>query len=425
MDERYEIPGALVRDRTVSVPLHWSTDDGAGIDVFVRELVHPEKRDRDLPLLLFLQGGPGGKSPRPTRGGWIPRALQDFRVVLLDQRGTGRSSRITGAAVERLADAEAAADHLLAFRADSIVADAEHVRATLYGGRRWTTLGQSYGGFVTLTYLSRAPHGLDRCLITGGLPSLRPDARELYRRTYPRVAAKVRRFYERYPLDVARIGAVADRVAAGPVHLPDGDRLTVRRLQTLGQLLGAQAGPEELHWLFEEALDDGSPSGLSDTFLDQVARRTSFWDNPLYAALHESIYASGAGATAWAAEAERGSEFDGDVRPLPFTGEMIYPWMFDEIASLRPFAPAAHALAAREDLPELYDRARLAANEVPVDAAVYFDDMYVDADLSLETAHARGQRPHLGDQRVRARRPAHRRRARPAARPPAPMTRHR
>jgi pimeloyl-ACP methyl ester carboxylesterase len=390
MDERYEIPGALVHDRSVTVPLHRHGDDGATISVFVRELVDPARRDADLPLLLFLQGGPGGKSPRPTRGGWLPRALRDFRVVLLDQRGTGRSSRITGASMQRFDDSRAAAAHLLAFRADSIVADAEHVRATLYGGRRWTTLGQSYGGFVTLTYLSTAPEALDRCLITGGLPSLRPDARELYRGTYPGVAGKVRRFYERYPADVARIGAVADRVAAGPVLLPDGDRLSVRRLQTLGQLLGAQAGPEELHWLFEEALDDGATTGLSDTFLDQVARRTSFWDNPLYAALHESIYASGPGATGWAAEAERGPEFDGDRRPLPFTGEMIYPWMFDEIASLRPFAAAAHALAGCADLSPLYDPQRLAANEVPVDAAVYFDDMYVDAGLSLETAAAVG-----------------------------------
>jgi proline iminopeptidase len=311
-------------------------------------------------------------------------------VVLLDQRGTGRSSRVTGATMQRFADPRAAAEHLLAFRADSIVADAEHVRATLYGGRRWTTLGQSYGGFLTLTYLSLAPHALERCLITGGLPALRPDARELYRRTHPRVAGKVRRFYERHPGDVARIGAVADRLAAAEVLLPDGDVLSVRRLQTVGQVLGTQAGPEELHWLFDEALDDGTATGLSDTFLDQVARRTSFWDNPLYAALHESIYASGATPTGWAAEAERGPEFDGDRRPLPFTGEMIYPWMFDEIASLRPFGPAAHALTERGDFPPLYDPARLAANDVPVDAAVYFDDMYVDAGLSLETAAAVG-----------------------------------
>ncbi|RBY92846.1 alpha/beta fold hydrolase [Blastococcus sp. TF02A-30] len=384
---RYEIPGALVTDRSVPVPLWWGSDDGAATEVFVRELVHPDRRDADLPLLLFLQGGPGGRSPRPTRGGWIERALRDFRVVLLDQRGTGRSSRVTARRIAAFDDPRAAAEHLLAFRADSIVADAEHVRTTLYDGRPWTTLGQSYGGFITLTYLSFAPQGLQRCLVTGGLAGLRPDARELYRRTYPRVAAKTARFYERYPDDVALVAGVADRLTARPALLPDGDRLSVRRLQTTGQVLGTKAGPEELHWLFEEALED---DGLSDTFLDQVARRTSFWDNPLYAALHESIYASGAGATGWAAEAERGPEFDGSRRPLPFTGEMIYPWMFDEIASLRPFGPAAHALAEIEEFPALYDPARLAANEVPVDAAVYFDDMYVDAALSLETAEAVG-----------------------------------
>ena len=58
---------------------------------------------------------------------------------------------------------------------------------------------------------------------------------------------------------------------------------------------------------------------------------------------------------------------------------MIYPWMFDEIAALRPFAPAAHALAARDGLARALRPGRLAANEVPVAAAVYFDDMYVDA----------------------------------------------
>lgn len=390
MADRYEIPGALVHDRSVTVPLHWQQDDGGSISVFVRELVHPGTRNDDLPLLLFLQGGPGGKSPRPSRGSWLARALQEFRVVLLDQRGTGRSSRVTAATMGRYPDPRAAAAHLLAFRADSIVADAEHVRAALYGGRRWTTLGQSYGGFVTLTYLSMAPQALERCLVTGGLPALRPDAREVYRRTYPRVADKVRRFYERYPGDVARIGAVADRLSAAPVTLPDGDRLSVRRLQTVGQVLGTQAGPAELHWLAEEALDDDTDTGLSDTFLDQIARRTSYWDNPLYAALHESIYASGAGPTGWAAEAERGPEFDAHRRPLPFTGEMIYPWMFEEITSLRSFGPAAQALAAIEEFPPLYDPARLAANEVPVDAAVYFDDMYVDAALSLETAAAVG-----------------------------------
>ena len=388
MTAAYEVPGAVVREHEVTVPLRWA-DPGAGsLTVFARELVAPDRRDEELPLLLFLQGGPGGRAPRPTGGGWIARALRDFRVVLLDQRGTGRSSRVTGRSMSRFPDPAAAARHLLAFRADSIVADAEHLRTTVYGGRRWTTLGQSYGGFLTLTYLSQAPEGLQRCLVTGGLPGLTADAREVYRRTWPRVAAKNGRFSARYPADADRLAAVADRLDAAPVLLPDGDPLTVRRLQTLGHALGTQSGAEELHWLVDEALDDDGE--LADGFLDEVARRTSYWDNPLYVALHESIYAGGPGATAWAADAERGPGFDGGVRPLPFTGEMVFPWMLDEIASLRAFGPAARALAEVEEFPALYDPARLAANDVPVDAAVYFDDLYVDAGLSLETAEAVG-----------------------------------
>lgn len=345
MAVQYEVPGMVVREHALPVPLHWGADGGEEIQVFARELVHPDRRDDDLPVLCFLQGGPGGRSPRPVGGGdWIARALQEFRVVLLDQRGTGRSSRVTARRISAFDDPRAAAEHLLAFRADSIVADAEHVRTTLYGGRPWTTLGQSYGGFVTLTYLSQAPQGLARCLVTGGLASLRPDARELYRRTYPRVAARTRRFYERFPDDVARVAAVADVLAATDVRLPDGDRLTVRRLQTLGHGLGTKTGLEQLHWLFEEAFEEGTDQ-LAEPFLESVAQRTSYTENPLYAVLHESIYASGPGATSWAAEAERGAGFDPGRRPLPFTGEMVYPWMFDEIRSLRPFGPAARALA--------------------------------------------------------------------------------
>ena len=65
---------------------------------------------------------------------------------------------------------------------------------------------------------------------------------------------------------------------------------------------------------------------------------------------------------------------------------MMFPWMFEEIRSLRPFRAGVEALAARETYSELYDPARLAANEVPVAAVVYHDDLYVDAGLSLDTA---------------------------------------
>lgn len=389
----YTVPGMHVTDHEVTVPLNWFDDrDTATITVFVREVVAPELRHDDLPLLVFLQGGPGGKGPRPTGpDGWLGHMLATHRVVLLDQRGTGRSSALRGSQMAALGTPAQQAEHLTHFRADSIVADAEHVRRTLYGGRRWESLGQSYGGFLTLTYLSQAPQGLAACYVTGGLAGLQADAREVYRRTYPRTAAKNRALFARFPGDVEQVARIADRLAAGDVYLPDGDVLTVRRFQTLGMDLGMKPGPERLHWLFDEAFDPGA-TDLSDTFLNQVMELTSYRENPLYAVLQESIYASSEMVTGWSAHAERADHpvFDPAHRPLHLTGEMIYPWMFTEIAALRPFAAAADELARREQWSTLYDAQLLAANEVPVAAAVYFDDMFVDAGLSLETAAAVG-----------------------------------
>ncbi|PRX55884.1 proline iminopeptidase [Nonomuraea fuscirosea] len=382
----YTIPGMRVRDHVERVPLDW-TDPGATITLFARELVDPARDGEDLPCLLYLQGGPGGKGPRPVgTSGWLGQALERYRVILLDQRGTGRSSRLDGRVMSALG-AKEGADHLAFFRADSIVADAEHLRKKVFGGRRWSTLGQSYGGFLTLTYLSYAPEGLSACYVTGGLPSLDPDAEEVYRRTYPRVAAKNAAFYRRYPHHADTTAKLADLLAGGGVILPDGDRLTVRRLQSLGIDFGMKPGYERMHWLLDEAAPDDE-GRLPETFLHQVLTRSSYADNPLFAALQESIYGSGPGATAWAAQRERARHpaFAEDARPLLFTGEMIYPWMFAEIRALRPFRPAVELLAERDDWPALYDLDRLAANEVPLAAAVYYDDMYVDSGLQLDTA---------------------------------------
>ncbi|GAA4950009.1 pimeloyl-ACP methyl ester carboxylesterase [Nonomuraea thailandensis] len=409
----YTIPGMRVRDHVEQVPLDWSGPE-ATITVFARELVDPARDGEDLPCLLYLQGGPGGKGPRPVgMSGWLGRALETYRVVLLDQRGTGRSSRIDGRVMSALGAREGA-DYLARFRADSIVADAEHLRTTVFGGRRWSTLGQSYGGFLTLTYLSNAPEGLSACYVAGGLPSLDPDAAEVYRRTYPRVAAKNAEFYRRYPHHAETTARLADRLAEGDVLLPDGDTLTVRRLQSLGIDFGMKPGYERMHWLLDEARpDDGG--GLPETFLHQVLARSSYADNPLFAALQESIYGHGAGATAWAAQRERACHpaFAEDARPLLFTGEMIYPWMFEEIRALRPFRGAVELLAERDDWPPLYDLDRLAANDVPVAAAVYFDDMYVDSGLQLDTASRVGnaqawvtneyEHDGIGEERVFAR----------------------
>ncbi|BCJ46689.1 alpha/beta hydrolase [Actinoplanes ianthinogenes] len=377
-------PGLRFIDHTVTVPLDHRRPDGPTIEVFAREVVADDRATDDLPWLLFLQGGPGGKGPRPLRAeGWIGHAVRTHRVLLLDQRGTGRSTPVTARTVRGMPDAELAA-YLKHFRADSIVADAEILRAKLTGGAPWDTLGQSYGGFITLHYLCVAPQALRTCYVTGGLPGLDLLADDVYAITYPLVAARNAEFYQAFPDDAALVRRIADHLTEHDVRLPDGDRLTVNRLRLLGTMFGGSTGYAQLHWMLDEAWHGDE---LSDTFRHEVLRVTGFVDVPLFA-LQEYTYGRGAPATSWAADRaiKNYPEFAADADPLLFTGEMMYPWMFQEIAALRPFAGAADILAATDDWPSLYDTARLAANQVPIFAAVYADDMYVPAELSLRAA---------------------------------------
>jgi pimeloyl-ACP methyl ester carboxylesterase len=398
----YRQPGTVLTEHVFSVPLDHSRPDGEQIEVFAREVVATGKAAGgagDLPWLVFLQGGPGVGAPRPIgRDGWLDRALRDFRVLLLDQRGAGRSTPASRQTLAALPGAQAQAEYLTHFRADSIVADAELIRRRLTGGAPWSVLGQSFGGFCTVTYLSKAPEGVREAFITGGLPGVSATADDVYRLTYRMVEAKVLAHYERYPQDVEQARRVARALADKPATLPGGGTLTVERFQELGHVLGSSTGSHNLHYLLEAPFAVGAE--LSDDFLAGAEQQLGYGQAPLYALVHEACYAQG-GATRWAAERIRAEfpQFDpaaalaGDA-PLLFTGEMVYPRVLEQDPALRPLAEAAELLAQREGWPALYDAGQLARTEAPAAAAVYFNDMYVPRELSLQTADAiRGLRP--------------------------------
>ncbi|WP_104090436.1 alpha/beta fold hydrolase [Arthrobacter sp. GMC3] len=378
------------RDIWTDVPRDWADPEGETIRIFARELVDARRRDETLPVLIYLQGGPGGKSPRPLgREGFLGEALERFRVVLPDQRGTGRSTPLTGDSIGALS-ADAAARRLAMYRADSIVQDFEAIRKTHYNGEPWWTLGQSYGGFLTLTYLSMAPQAIVAAAVTGGLPSLDPSPDAVYEHTYPRVRLKNEQFFARFPHLVQKVARIADLLEAEEVMLTDGDRLTVRRLQTLGLDFGMGPGFDRVHWLLDEAWADEQETRLSETFLSAVGQATAFDRNPLFMALQESIY--GPGPTSWAAERvlHANPDFAATTRPLRFTGEMAYPWMFEEIRALKGFKAGVDRLAAGHWPIELYDVEKLATNEVPIEAAVYLNDMYADVAFQMDTAERVG-----------------------------------
>jgi len=401
----FQVPGLKVTDHFFKVPLdHFDADCDETIDLFAREVCSYSRCARTQPFLLYLQGGPGFEAPRPTaEAGWIKSACNHFRVILLDQRGTGRSTPVTCTNLAKKGDAAAQAKYLGHLRADSIIADCEVVRKSLVPstnqGGRWSILGQSFGGFCCTTYLSFAPYALTEVLMTGGVPPNVADlntAEETYRHTYKRVITQNNKFYERFPADVEVIGQIVKYLAAQPeggVRLPSGSLLTPRLFQTLGLGgLGSGGGFERMHYLVEDPWDGDE---LSYSFLKTCESWGSWDTNPLYLLLHETIYCNGPGAASnWAAQRVRDAEyselFDAAAaaeagRPVMFTGEMVYPWMLDDIACLQPYKEVANLLAKSTSWRPLYDVPTLESNGVPVACAVYYDDMYVDFLLTQNT----------------------------------------
>ncbi|KAL3799332.1 hypothetical protein ACHAW5_001269 [Stephanodiscus triporus] len=447
--------------------------------------------------ILYLQGGPGfgcaapvsGLSLASSKSSWASSALfgdvtnldgSTFdRVILMDQRGTGRSSPISRRSLEKmfpdlflldddeddgtavregsaeilLRKARAsravadAADYLTKFRADSIVRDAEWIREALLcrpssplssstedaasrekdepPPRPWgAALGQSFGGFCLMTYLSSIANPPRLCLFTGGIAPMDTPVREVYDRLWLRVKERNLRYYDRYPGDAKRVKKIVRRLllhetdpSMSPISLPSGGTLTARRFLQLGLALGGSPGSSfaNIHDVVGLAFSNDEDEELSFSFLKRIEREQSFDDAPLYFLLHESIYADGprGGSTNWAAHssyehyASTNREFDYRVTssmsdddrnatPTMFFGEMVFPWMahgeYKEVSG-RGMRSLSEALAMKGDWLPLYDSknmraALLGTGEGPSKSKAasvsYFDDLYVDFDLSMK-----------------------------------------
>tara|TARA_B110000438_G_scaffold262967_1_gene274620 strand:+ start:863 stop:2128 length:1266 start_codon:yes stop_codon:yes gene_type:complete len=383
---KYKYSGMIIADRNFLVPLDYENEGGKKISIFAREILKEEHENNQLPYLVFFQGGPGYESPRPiTNSGWIKRATEEYRVLLLDQRGTGLSTPVSAESLSGMTDKNMA-NYLTLFRADNIVKDAEQIRKNLIDNNKWSVLGQSFGGFCATHYLSFYPDSLDKVFITGGLPPLNAHPDDIYRSTYKRVIQKNKLFYQIFPEAEMNARRIANYLLDNEVYLPNGDQLTVERFQQLGLNLGFSDGMATLNFLFEKAFINKK---LSYSFLKNVLSIQSFDTNPIFTVLHEACFAQQF-STNWSAYRilDEYPEFiPNNKDKLFFTGEMLYPWMLDEYQSLQSLKGAAQILAEKNNWPMLYSKNALMKNKVPIAAAVYTNDMYVDRDYSIDLAN--------------------------------------
>ncbi|WP_029145984.1 alpha/beta fold hydrolase [Microbacterium luticocti] len=365
-----------VEDHTLTVPLVWGDDaDPRTLEVYAA--VVARSGGQDLPYLVFLQGGPGFEAPRPYHApaapSWLDAALEHYRVVLIDQRGTGRSTPIGDADLARGTDE--LVEYITHLRADAIVRDCEAVREHL-GASTWSVLGQSFGGFTTLAYLTTDAASLREVFFTGGLSAVGRHPDEVYALTYDKLRDASTRYYRRFPHHRDTVRQLADLAADGRIILPDGEVVSVSRLRSLGMLLGSNDGWQKLHALLET-------SPHTNAFRYDLADALPFSPrNPLYYVFHETSYADGF-ATRWSADRVEPDDFRDDVTLL--TGEHVRREWLDTVPGFGPWRDVVLALA-EHDWPKLYDADRIAASDAHGAAAVYVNDLYVPVEFSLETA---------------------------------------
>jgi pimeloyl-ACP methyl ester carboxylesterase len=372
-------------------------------------------------IAVYLCGGPGDGNPAFANQVLSKTLLQNNHGVLyVDYRGTGQSSPITAESLSKAtadAPSQSVAQYLALFRQDYIVADLEAIRLCL-NSPKFSLVGQSFGGWIAMTYLSFLPNSLATVFLTGGLPPIGRSPEEVYTALYRQLVRANEEYYARYPEDKVKVLGVTMWLSVmnkrKAMLLPDGQRLTPRSFLTLGRHFGrGPEGYQHVHRMVHLFITDMVKTrSISDDTLREFAEcgGTGFRlpGRPLYAVVHEAIYCSGVGLSSnWAAQ-RVGRQLPGpegkcfewlkddfsfsfpepqNHEPLYFSGEMIYEFMLrDAGPELEPFIEPANILAKSKGWSDLYDEEQLRRNDVFLRALVYPEDMFLDFDFSLETA---------------------------------------
>ncbi|KAJ7756044.1 alpha/beta-hydrolase [Mycena maculata] len=390
-------PGSTkVLERFFNLPLDYADPNGKKIRIFARNLIptHKAKTQEEQDKLPYC--GPGFEC---ELDGILQIASviheQGYQTLWLDSRGTGLSTPFSAELVEGQLDSEIF-EYLKHFRADNIVRDCEAIREVLIGqnpdpeARKWTILGQSFGGFCALTYLSFFPQGLKEVFLTAGLTPLVDHPDTVFDCLMKKVIERNKIYYEKYPKDVDRVRQILQHLDTNRVLLPNGGNMSPQRWLQLGIDFGMHGGIDRTHQLVLRAANDLELfNKLSYRLLHKIETKQECDSNPFYAILHEVIYCQGRAAN-WACSKvisnypnflwSHMQKQPADT-PVYFTGEMVFPEMLDEFRNLRSLKNVAAMIAEYDGWPSLYDVDQLAKNTVKVTSATY-----VDFERAQETA---------------------------------------
>ena len=307
MPSRPGTNSAACAPRSTTSRCRWTTSAarsrrrGETITVFAREYVsaeHSEEDAAELPWLLYLQGGPGGRGNRlASLGGWSKAAARDFRILMLDQRGTGLSSPIDRNTLPLRGQRTRTRPTTWRTSAPTPSSPTRKPSARRWAPAPGPSTARATAASAPSRYLSFAPEGAPR-----GAHHRRPGAAggpadRVYRATFQRVAARNAEYFALVSGGpCARSPGSPGTCATRRSSCPTAAGSPWNASRWWARSWAATPAWTRLHHLLEDAFV-GTPDGdrLSDAFLEQVRGLVSRAANPLYALMHESIYGQGRG----------------------------------------------------------------------------------------------------------------------------------
>ncbi|EIT84112.1 alpha/beta hydrolase [Fictibacillus macauensis ZFHKF-1] len=120
----------------------------------------------DKPPVLYLHGGPG-ESCHDFSYHQSKKLGEHIRLIAIDQRGVCRS--------EIIRDNEE-------FGLNDLIEDCEALR-NHFNIEKWSVIGHSFGGFLSLLYVSKYPNSIDKVIFEGPTFDFELTSRSLIRKT--------------------------------------------------------------------------------------------------------------------------------------------------------------------------------------------------------------------------------------------------
>jgi pimeloyl-ACP methyl ester carboxylesterase len=193
-----------VEHKFLTVPLDWNNYSKSSKKVKVFYYIKRSSQ-KNAPYIIFFHGGPGGRSWAMFKRWIANNNHKKFNAIFFDQRGNGCSDTYPN----EVPSSQFEINSLINYAANSIVRDAEAIKADLNITTSWMIFGQSYGSLLVHRYVQNYPKSISHAFAHGfALTHKMDNYRYLYRKHF---INKTQEFSRHYPTLFRELNFIYDK----------------------------------------------------------------------------------------------------------------------------------------------------------------------------------------------------------------------